>query len=78
MTVTGLGEEFLRVVGRYERLEDFPHEGTDSIIAWQQSLQNFLITRTGPLASQIRSIDAAGDGITKAYNADIKTCPNED
>lgn len=78
VTVTALGEEFLRGVGRYARLEDFPREGTDSIVAWQESLQNFLIARTDPFASSIQSMDAVGDSITKAFNADIDTCPNED
>ena len=77
VTVTELGEEFLRGVGRYERLEDFPRQGTDSIVAWQESLQNFLIARTDPFAPSIQSMDAAGDSITKAFNADINTCPND-
>ena len=78
VTVAELGEEFLRGVGRYERLEDFPRQGTDSIVAWQESLQNFLIARTDPFAPSIQSMDAAGDSITKAFNADINTCPNTD
>ena len=78
VTVTELGEEFLEGVGRYERLEDFPREGTDSIIAWQESLQNFLIARTDRFASSIQAMDAIGDSLTKAFNADINTCPNTD
>ena len=78
VSVTELGAEFLQGVGRHARLEDFPREGTDSIIAWQQSLQNFLIARTDPFAASIQSMDAVGDSITKAFNADINTCPNAD
>lgn len=78
VTVTEFGAEFLEGVGRYERLEDFPREGTDSIVAWQESLQNFLIARTDPFAASIQSMDAVGDSITKAFNADINTCPNAD
>jgi hypothetical protein len=42
-TVTTLGTEFLGgASGRY-RASDFPHPGTNVIIRWQESLQNFVI-----------------------------------
>ncbi len=68
-TVTTLGEDFKRNVGKRARLEDFPDPGIDLIIAWQQSLQNFTIARLDNLAPRIASIDAIGDSISKAVNA---------
>ena len=79
VTVTTLGAEFLAGVGGHTRLEDFPETGTDSIVAWQTSLQNFVIARVDELASQIQSMDAAGDSITKGFNAQSAAiCPFED
>jgi len=69
VTVTTFGEESLEDVGKHARLEDFPDTGTDIIVAWQQSLQNFTIARLDNLAPQIASIDAIGDSISKAVNA---------
>ena len=78
VTVTTLGKEFLRDVGKHARLENFPETGTDLIVAWQQSLQNFTIARLDNLAPRIASIDAIGDSISKAFNAQDKApCPNE-
>ncbi len=79
VTVTTLGAEFLPDVGKRERLENFPQAGTDSIVAWQTSLQNFVIARVDELASQIQSMDAAGDSLSKGFNAQSAAiCPNED
>ena len=78
-TVTTLGEDFKRNVGKHARLQDFPDTGTDIIVAWQQSLQNFTIARFDNLGPRIASIDAVGDSISKAFNAqDQAPCPNED
>ena len=68
-TVTTFGEPFLRNVGKHARLKDFPNTGTDLIVAWQQSLQNFTIARLDNLGPRIASIDAIGDSISKAVNA---------
>ena len=68
-TVTTFGESFLRNAGKHARLEDFPDTGTDLIVAWQQSLQNFTIARLDSFAPRIASIDAIGDSISKAVNA---------
>ncbi len=76
-TVTTFDTEFLEDVGKHARLEDFPDPGTDLIVAWQQSLQNFTIARLDNLASQIASIDAIGDSVSKAYNAKTP-CVNDD
>ena len=44
VTVTTLGEEFLRgMEGKYV-LEDFPYPGESVVVEWEQSLQNFVIT----------------------------------
>ena len=67
--VTTFDTEFLRDVGKHARLENFPDTGTDLIVAWQQSLQNFTIARLDNLAPRIASIDAIGDSISKAVNA---------
>ena len=79
VTVTTLGAEFLRDVGKSERIENFPQAGTDSIVAWQESVQNFVIARIDATSSQIRSMDAAEDSITKAFNGQSASpCPNDD
>ncbi len=67
--VSTFGEEFLTNVGKHVRLEDFPEAGTDLILAWQQSLQNFTIARRDRFGPRIASIDAIGDSISKAVNA---------
>ena len=68
-TVTTFDTEFLRDVGKHARLKNFPETGTDLIVAWQESLQNFTIARLDNLAPRIASIDAIGDSISKAVNA---------
>ena len=81
VTVTTFGGPRLTNVGKHARLEDFPNPGTDLIVAWQQSLQNFTIARLDNLAPRIASIDAIGDSISKAYNAQVNaqgSCPNRD
>ncbi len=81
VTVTTFDEEFMTGVGKHVRLEDFPDPGTDLIVAWQQSLQNFTIARLDNLAPRIASIDAIGDSVSKAYNAQVNTqgsCTNND
>ncbi len=77
VTVTTFGTEFLKDAGKHARLKDFPTTGTDLIVAWQQSLQNFTIARLDNLAPRIASIDAIGDSISKAVNA-REPCPNDD
>lgn len=42
-TVTTLGTDFLRGAGGRHRLLDFPQAGTDVIVRWQESTQNFVI-----------------------------------
>ena len=79
--VTTFDTEFLRDVGKHARLQNFPNTGTDLIVAWQQSLQNFTIARLDNLAPRIASIDAIGDSISKAVNAreDAQgSCTNRD
>lgn len=79
VTVTTLGEEFLTGVARSERLRNFPVAGTDLIVAWQQSLQNFVIARVDRIGPHLNSMDAAGDSITKAFNAQsVPFCPHAD
>ena len=48
VTVTTLGEEFVRGVERTFVLEGFPRPGSSVEIQWSQSLQNFVITKTVP------------------------------
>ena len=67
-TVTTFDTEFLEDVGKHARLQNFPETGTDLIVAWQQSLQNFTIARLDNLGPRIASIDAIGDSISKAVN----------
>ena len=44
VTVTTLGQEFLRGANGQYVLEGFPHPGSSVVIEWEQSLQNFVIT----------------------------------
>ena len=44
VTVTTLGEQFLRGANGELILSDFPHIGTDSVVRWQEAQQNFVIT----------------------------------
>ena len=76
-TVTTFEAEFLTGVGKHARLENFPDTGTDVIVAWQQSLQNFTIARRDSLGPKIASIDAIGDSLSKAVNAK-EPCTNVD
>ena len=79
IVVKTLGEEFLRDIGKSQRLLNFPRQGADVIVAWEQSLQNFVIARTDTASAQLTAINTAGDSITKAFNAQSEAiCPNED
>ncbi|HEV8714793.1 MAG TPA: SGNH/GDSL hydrolase family protein [Candidatus Binatia bacterium] len=79
VTVTTFGTEFLQDVGKSERLENFPLSGTDIIVAWQQSLQNFAIARVDAVGPRLNAMDAAGDSMTKAFNAQsAPICPTDD
>ena len=76
VTVTTFGKDRLEKVGKHARLEDFPDTGTDLIVTWQESLQNFAIARLDNFGPRIASIDAIGDSISKAVNAG--ECTNGD
>ena len=54
---TILGTEFLNGANGSYRLSDFPHPGTDVIIRWQESLQNFVVEGVEPMGSA-----SAGEG----------------
>ena len=47
VTVTTLGEEFVRGVMGETVDMDFPAEGTDARLVWEQSLQNFMLAPPG-------------------------------
>jgi GDSL-like lipase/acylhydrolase family protein len=79
VTVATLGAEFLRGATKNERLTDFPQPGADIIVVWQQSQQNFVIASADTLGPHINAMDAAGDSITKGFNAESKVlCGNDD
>lgn len=79
VVVATLGEEFLTGATKSERLINFPQPGADIIALWQPSLQNFVIARADTLSPHINAIDAAGDSITKGFNAESKAlCGNDD
>ena len=79
ITVTTLGQEFLRGVEKRARLKDFPATGTDLVVAWQQAIQNFVILGAGPVeppqyAAPVRVTGPLGrneDG--EQFNADPAT-----
>ena len=63
-TVTTLGEPYRRGLSRQVTLPDFPDVGTDIVLQWQESQQNFVITQViGPdaLVWQGVSMLAAGN-----------------
>ena len=79
VTVVTLGAEFLSGATKNERLTDFPQPGADIIVVWQQSQQNFVIASADTLGPHINAMDAAGDSITKGFNAESKVlCGNDD
>lgn len=43
VTVTTLGEEFLRGVSGQTVIDNFPQSGNEATLSWQESLQNFTI-----------------------------------
>ena len=45
VTVTTLGEEFRRGLSREVTIPDFPEDGTDVVLQWQEAQQNFVITQ---------------------------------
>ena len=47
-TVTTLGEEFVTGLSGDFVIEDFPESGTNTLLTWFESLQNFVITGTTP------------------------------
>jgi hypothetical protein len=48
VTVTTLGQEFLTGIEKRGQLADFPETGIDLVVAWQQSIQNFVILGAAP------------------------------
>ena len=48
VTVTTLGEEVRRGLSRAVTIPDFPDMGTDVVVEWQESQQNFVITAGSP------------------------------
>ena len=47
-TVTTLGQEVQRGVSRAVTIPDFPATGTDVVVEWQESLQNFALSHAAP------------------------------
>ncbi|MBM4255828.1 MAG: hypothetical protein FJ147_08015 [Deltaproteobacteria bacterium] len=79
VVVKTLGQEFLRGIGKSQRLLNFPRTGMDATIAWEQSIQNFVIARTDTASAALTAIDTAGDSATKAFNAQsTAVCPFRD
>ena len=48
VTVTTFGEEFPRGLSGEYTLDDFPRVGTDTVLRWQESQQNFVISFAAP------------------------------
>ena len=62
--VATLGEEFLRGASGNFTLKNFPHQGEDIIIRWQESAQNFVIERLlPPISPGISFIYDIGAGV---------------
>jgi hypothetical protein len=47
VTISTMGTEFLRGVSREYTLADFPRVGDNTVIRWEENLQNFVIARRG-------------------------------
>ena len=66
VTVTTLGQEFLRGASGDFVVEDFPADGNDISLSWQQTLQNFVIQSAtipeGPL------LDGTDDSVGFGYS----------
>ena len=60
VTVTTLGEEFVRGVSGEARVGDFPEPGTEVRLVWQEGLQNFMLAPQG--ASPPSSPPSPADG----------------
>lgn len=61
--VATLGEEFLRgALGNFT-LKNFPRQGEDTVIRWQESGQSFVIERTLPTSLDISLIYDIGTGV---------------
>jgi hypothetical protein len=79
IVVKTFGQDLLLGVGKSQRLLNFPRVGMDIIVAWEQSLQNFVIARADTASAQLTAIDTAGDSATKAFNAQSEAiCPFQD
>ena len=61
-TVTTLGEEFVRGVTGETLALDFPEEGTDVRLVWQEGLQNFVIVADAAGAGSVPAGQASGGG----------------
>ena len=73
VTVTTLGQEFVRGVSKEVTLADFPHIGTDSVVRWQEAQQNFVIALAAPTQ---RLVDVSPDitiptGVTSVQAKDV-------
>ena len=53
ITVTTLGEEYVRGLSREVTLPDFPNVGTDTTLVWQERQQNFIVTTVLPTQRQV-------------------------
>ena len=49
VTVTTLGQEFVRGVSKETILPNFPQTGSDTVLRWQQAQQNFVIAESSTL-----------------------------
>ena len=53
VTVTTLGQEFLRGISGEVTLPDFPQDGVDVELRWQEAQQNFVIISAAPTRRQV-------------------------
>ena len=64
VTVTTLGQEFLRDVTGTCEAEDFPVVGERVTLVWQQNSQNFVIAEGSPPAGATHGPDEWADGVS--------------
>ncbi len=81
VTVTTLGHEFLRGVSGAFPLSDFPEAGTNIVLRWQETQQNFVITEAnGPRILVRRGENALTTGnlraATDAFRQALQSAPN--
>jgi hypothetical protein len=66
VTVVTFGSQFLRGESATCRVLQFPNSSTDTVLTWQESLQNFTITETVPTQGGSSNYNGTWSGFTES------------